>query len=94
MRTIRLLLLTLLILAIPAASFAQFGVAITIAPPALPVYAQPMAPADGYIVDARLLVLRRRRLLLGAGYVGDGSRSWFSLDARLLGLGWQRLFLE
>ena len=49
MRTIRLLLLTLLILAIPAASFAQFGVAITIAPPALPIYAQPMAPADGYL---------------------------------------------
>ena len=49
MRTIRLLLLAFLILAIPAASFAQFGVAITIAPPALPVYAQPMAPADGYL---------------------------------------------
>src|SRR6202142_2717145 len=49
MRTIRLLLLAFLILAIPAASFAQFGVTITIAPPALPIYAQPMAPADGYL---------------------------------------------
>jgi hypothetical protein len=49
MRTIRLLLLTILILAVPAASFAQFGVAITIAPPALPIYAQPIAPADGYM---------------------------------------------
>src|SRR6202167_3305740 len=49
MRKIRLLLLTFLILAIPAASFAQFGVAISIAPPALPVYVQPMAPADGYL---------------------------------------------
>src|SRR5271157_896958 len=49
MRSVRLLLLALLILAIPAASFAQFGVAITIAPPALPVYTQPMAPADGYL---------------------------------------------
>src|ERR1022692_2743660 len=47
MRTIRLLLLALLILAIPAA--AQFGVSITIAPPALPIYTQPMAPADGYL---------------------------------------------
>ncbi|MFZ0806623.1 MAG: hypothetical protein WAN03_10595 [Candidatus Sulfotelmatobacter sp.] len=36
-------------MAIPAISFAQFGVAITIAPPALPIYAQPMAPADGYL---------------------------------------------
>src|SRR5579863_870092 len=49
MHKIRLLLLAVLILAIPAASFAQFGVAITIAPPALPIYVQPMAPADGYL---------------------------------------------
>src|SRR5208283_4336828 len=49
MRKICLLLLAFLILAIPATSFAQFGVAITIAPPALPVYMQPMAPADGYL---------------------------------------------
>src|SRR5271170_401149 len=49
MRTIRVLLLTLLILAIPAASFAQFGISVTIAPPALPVYTQPMVPADGYL---------------------------------------------
>jgi hypothetical protein len=46
---IRFLLLALVILAIPAASFAQFGVAITIAPPGLPVYVQPMCPADGYM---------------------------------------------
>ena len=49
MRTIRMLLLTFLILAVPVASFAQFGVSITIAPPALPVYTQPMAPGDGYL---------------------------------------------
>ena len=49
MRTIRLLLLAFLILAIPAASFAQFGVSISIAPPELPVYTQPMAPAEGYL---------------------------------------------
>ncbi|MGA8687796.1 MAG: YXWGXW repeat-containing protein, partial [Candidatus Sulfotelmatobacter sp.] len=49
MHNIRLLLLAVLILAIPAASFAQFGVSITLAPPALPVYEQPMAPADGYL---------------------------------------------
>jgi hypothetical protein len=49
MRTIRLLLLALLIVAIPALSFAQFGVSITIAPPALPVYEQPPCPAEGYL---------------------------------------------
>ena len=49
MRTIRLLSLALLILAIPAASFAQFEVSVAIAPPALPVYVQPMAPDAGYL---------------------------------------------
>src|ERR1700722_10965116 len=49
MRTLRWWFLTLLILAMPAVSLGQIGVAITIAPPALPVYAQPIAPADGYL---------------------------------------------
>jgi hypothetical protein len=31
------------------ASFAQVGVAITIAPPELPVYEQPLCPGDGYL---------------------------------------------
>jgi WXXGXW repeat (2 copies) len=48
---IRSLLLILGILAISAASLAQVrvGVAITIAPPILPVYEQPICPGDGYI---------------------------------------------
>src|SRR6204780_1022204 len=49
MRTSRFLLLAVLILAIPANLFAQFGVSIMIAPPALPVYEQPMIPAAGYL---------------------------------------------
>src|SRR5271155_3479267 len=49
MRTSRFLLLAVLILAISAVSFAQFGVSIVIAPPALPVYTQPMVPAAGYL---------------------------------------------
>src|SRR5271170_1861838 len=49
MRITRLLLLTLLILAIPAAAFAQLVVSVAIAPPALPVYVQPMAPDAGYL---------------------------------------------
>src|ERR1035437_1462912 len=48
MRIIRFLL-ALLILAIPAVSFAQVGVAISIGPPALPVYEQPICPGDGYL---------------------------------------------
>src|SRR5271166_5416582 len=49
MRISRFLLLAVLFVVIPAVSFAQFGVSITIAPPALPVYTQPMVPADGYL---------------------------------------------
>jgi hypothetical protein len=55
MRKIRFLLLAFLILAIPAISFAQFGVSIMIAPPALPVYEQPMCSLRRVSVDARLL---------------------------------------
>src|ERR1700686_5839117 len=34
---------------IPAASFAQIAVSVRIGPPALPVYAQPPCPGDGYL---------------------------------------------
>jgi hypothetical protein len=47
--SIRLLLFALVVLAMPAASFAQIGISITIAPPALPVYEQPLCPGEGYL---------------------------------------------
>jgi hypothetical protein len=47
--TIRLLALALVMLAASAASFGQFRVAITVGPPALPVYEQPVCPGDGYL---------------------------------------------
>jgi hypothetical protein len=37
------------LLAMSTASFAQFRVAITVGPPALPVYEQPLCPGDGYM---------------------------------------------
>jgi hypothetical protein len=49
LRSIRPLMLFMLMLAIPAASFAGFGIAITIAPPPLPVYVQPPCPEPGYM---------------------------------------------
>jgi hypothetical protein len=49
MRVSRFLLLAVLLMAVPASLFAQFGVSIMIAPPALPVYTQPMIPAAGYM---------------------------------------------
>lgn len=46
---IRCFSLALLFLAMPAASFAGVFVSVTVAPPVLPVYAQPPCPGDGYI---------------------------------------------
>jgi hypothetical protein len=46
---IRSLLLSAFLLAMSGASFAQIGFSITIAPPVLPVYEQPICPGDGYI---------------------------------------------
>ena len=43
------LMLLMFVLLIPAASFAQIGVSIRIGPPALPVYAQPPCPSDGFL---------------------------------------------
>jgi len=49
MPSIRSLLFAVVVLAMSAASFAQIGIMITIAPPALPVYEQPLCPGDGYL---------------------------------------------
>src|ERR1700683_2154677 len=49
MRTSRFLLLAVLMMAVPASLFAEFGLSITIAPPALPIYTQPMIPSAGYM---------------------------------------------
>lgn len=46
---IRTLMLLLVVLAASAAAFGQLGVAITIGPPPLPVYEQPVCPSEGYI---------------------------------------------
>jgi hypothetical protein len=45
----RSLLLALLAVTIPASSFAQVAVTITVAPPVIPVYTQPACPGDGYM---------------------------------------------
>jgi len=37
------------VLCMSAASFAQIGVAITIGPPPIPIYEQPICPGDGYL---------------------------------------------
>src|SRR6202050_3125585 len=48
-RSIQYILLAMVILAVPATSRAQFSASITIAPPALVVYSQPVCPQEGYL---------------------------------------------
>jgi len=47
--SIRSLLFALVVVAMSAASFAQVGISINFAPPALPVYEQPLCPGEGYL---------------------------------------------
>ncbi len=50
MRSIRWLLLAVVMLFIPPLSFGQVvGISITVAPPSLPVYVQPVCPGENYI---------------------------------------------
>ncbi|MFZ0816822.1 MAG: hypothetical protein WAM78_14955 [Candidatus Sulfotelmatobacter sp.] len=46
---VRSLAFAVVLLGMSTASFAQFRVAITVGPPALPVYEQPLCPGDGYM---------------------------------------------
>jgi len=43
------LILAAVVLAMPTASPAQIGVAISFGPPAIPIYEQPICPGDGYL---------------------------------------------
>jgi hypothetical protein len=45
----RIFLFLLVLLAIPAASFAQIAVSVRIGPPALPIYTQPPCPGEGFL---------------------------------------------
>lgn len=49
--SVRYLLLAAILFAIPAASFAQVavGISVGIAPPEIPIYEQPVCPGEGYI---------------------------------------------
>ena len=48
-QAVRTLLLASVVSILPASSFAGVFVSITVAPPVLPVYAQPICPGDGYL---------------------------------------------
>jgi WXXGXW repeat (2 copies) len=46
---VRSLLFAFVLLALSGSVFAQIGISVSFGPPALPVYEQPICPADGYI---------------------------------------------
>jgi hypothetical protein len=46
---IRSLLVSLVVLVFSHAAFAQFAISVSFGPPPLPVYVQPICPADGYL---------------------------------------------
>jgi WXXGXW repeat (2 copies) len=48
-RALKTLFLALLVSLVPASSFAGVSLSVTIAPPVLPVYVQPVCPGDGYL---------------------------------------------
>jgi hypothetical protein len=48
-RSIRLVILSLVVLTVSSASFGQVAISVAFGPPALPVYEQPPCPDDGYI---------------------------------------------
>ena len=48
-RYLRALWVSLILIILPAAAFAQIDVSITVAPPPLPVYVQPVIPGNGYL---------------------------------------------
>jgi hypothetical protein len=46
---VRSLLVSVILMALAAASFAQIGISVSFGPPALPIYEQPIIPGEGYI---------------------------------------------
>ena len=78
----------------PTASAAfGFGVAITLAPPPLPVYSQPVCPGDGYIWTPGYWAYGPDGYYWVPGTWVIAPQSRLALDSGLLGLGWRRIFL-
>ena len=91
-RFIRPLLLAIAMLFLSSAAFAQIGVSVTIAPPELPVYEQPVYPGDGYIWTPGYWAWGEEAVISGCPVLGWTRRKWVTVDAGLLGLGRRLLF--
>ena len=98
-RFTRLLVLAVLTLAMTSASFAGIFVSITVAPPPLPVYVQPVCPQPGYMwspgywawgdegyywVPGTWVPAPAPGLLWTPGYWG-WANGYYALERRLLG---------
>ncbi len=87
-----LLLVGTLLLSTP--SFEQVRALITIAPPGVAGLRAAPLPGRRLSLDAWLLGLGGRRLLLGPGRMGAAARSRLPLDSGLLGLGRRRISVQ
>ena len=85
-RAIRLMLLIGVIIGVPAASYGAVSVSITIAPPLLPVYSQPICPGEEYIWAPGYWAYGDYGYYWVPGTWVAGSFHWSAVDSGLLGL--------
>ena len=78
----------------PAQAQVAISISATIAPPLLPVYAQPAIPGPGYLWIPGYWAWNGSRILLDARLLVDAADGRFLLDAALLGLVERRLCLQ
>ena len=84
--SIRSLVLAASLVALPASSFGGVFVSVSIAPPVLPVYAQPVCPGPDYIWTPGYWAYGPDGYYWVPGTLGAGAAAGFPVDAGLLGL--------
>ena len=85
MRAIRNTVVAAAMVLAPAASFAGVFISVGFAPPALPVYVQPVCPGDGYLWNPGYWAYGAGGLLLGSGRLGAAAAGWRVVDASATG---------
>src|SRR5271163_3038814 len=93
---IRLLLLSIIFLAFSHSAPAQIGIGISVnfGPPALPVYEQPICPADGYLWTPGYWAFYNGGYFWVPGTWVQAPQGRLPMDSRLLGLGRQRVLFQ
>jgi WXXGXW repeat (2 copies) len=94
LKSIRYLALIALIGALPYTSFPQVAIWITVAPPELPVYEQPLCPAANYMwIPGYWAWAGPDGYYWVSGGVGNGAGNRPPVDPGLLGLEYRPLLL-